>query len=564
MTIKNFFRDRENIADILLFLTSHILLLSFFILLVTGIFFFLGGSANVFILPLSFLLSSIICSIYYKGFFKKGSVINIIIATLLLVLIYVTSYFLADNFYDISWDGQEYHQEIIIQLSENEWNPIKEDVPESVDEYMKPWVKHYPKSSEILASSVFEITNFIESGKIFNLLFIFTSFFLILGLILKYSSISLFIAILLSFSSAFSPVSVYQSLSYYVDGQVASMALILFGLIFLIIKSKNEKHLILWISAMVLLINLKFTGVAFTGLACICLLGFSLFQENKRFIKKIFLAEIIGVVIAIFLVGFSPYIENTYEKGHPFYPLGGREARDITSGITPIEIVELKGVRRFVVSYFTLTNDGERIYPRLPFIPNPNLGQFPRTYGDARVSGEGLFFMEIFIIAALLFFQILLVDRDKKRNFYLLISLFFLIVGVVVVPDNWWARYVPFLYLIPWTILVFSIWDKKKMCFLSQLLLFVMLLNSCTEIVKYIKPQIYSTQVINYVIEEANSSSDSVVVFSPSGFFYNNIERFVENGIDYEIVKDETKWLSIEGELYTFPNSDLFIKIFKE
>jgi hypothetical protein len=314
---------------------------------------------------------------------------------------------------------------------------------------------------------------------------------------------------------------------------------------------------------MVIFINLKFTGIAFTGLACLCLLGFSLFSKNQRLFKKVFLAEIIGAVVAIFFVGFSPYVENTFEKGHPFYPLGGREAKDITSSLVPIELTELKGFKRFAVSYFTLTNDGERIYPRLPFIPNTSLGQFPRTYGDARVSGEGLFFMEIFIIASLLLFKMLFVDKDRKRNFYLLVSISFLIIGVVIVPDNWWARYVPFLYLIPWTILVFSLWGKKKTCFLSQLLLFVMLLNSTTEIVKYVKPQIYSTQAINYVIEEANSSSGSVAVFSPSGFFYNNVERFEENGIYYEIVKDEARWLSLEGELYTFPNSDLLIKLLK-
>lgn len=559
--MKPAFLNRIVLSSVFLFWVSHIMLLSFSILIFTSISFFLGLFQNQFILPISFLLSIFISVLMYKSLFIGKKFLNIVAIIFPLLFIYGFSYTVSSHFYDISWDGQEYHQEIILQISDNNWNPIQEKVPDSTDDHMKIWVEHYPKSSEILSSSIYEITHSIESGKTFNLLFIIASFFIILGAILKYSKIGIFTGILLSLAVALNPVSVYQSMSYYLDGQIASMAVILLALIYVILQKNGTKYLILLISVMAILINLKFTGIAFAGLGCLSLLFFSLLQKNRELFKKIFLASVIGTLIAIFLIGFHPYIQNTLEHKNPFYPLVGNESVNIMTGIVPQNLLEVGNVKKFVISHFSLTNTGREINWRLPFVPDISRGQFPRCYGDARVTGEGLYFMEISIIAIFLLLEMIIL---KKVNFSFIVALIFLAVGVVVIPDNWWARYVPFLYLIPWLVLMFSFMKYKQPRFLSQLLLFVILLNNLTELDMYIKPQIDNTKAIQEIIEVSKKSSKSVKVHSTSVYFLNNVKRFEENNIEYELINNNEEWYKMDGQKYSFPYSNIEVKIPKE
>lgn len=101
----------------------------------------------------------------------------------------------------------------------------------------------------------------------------------------------------------------------------------------------------------------------------------------------------------------------------------------------------------------------------------------------------------------------------------------------------------------------------SKPRFLSQLLLFVILLNNLTELNMYIKPQIDNTKAIQEIIEASQKSSKSVKVHSTSIYFLNNVKRFEENHIEYELINNNEEWEQIKGQKYVFPYSNLEIKI---
>lgn len=556
--MKESYSKRIIIARIALFLFTQILLTAFGILLLSSILFFFGSGQHVLVFPVSFIIGFFASLLLHKRLIKNYPVISTIVLLMFTLIIYVPLCFLAQRFYDLSWDGQEYHQEIMVQITDKKWNPISSNLPEGVEEYMEPWVKHYPKASELLSSSVISFSNSLESGKVFNLLFISASFLLVLAIILEYSSVNVFVSFLLAVAIAFNPVSIYQSFSYYLDGQLSSLAVILVSLVYLILQKDNSKYLLVWIGVLIIMINLKFTGVAFAGLGCLCLLTFCLLLKKRKLFRSTFLFSLFGAVIAFCVVGFHPYVQNTLEMGHPFYPLAGKNSINITQSYVPENLKDMGRIKRFVYSHLSLEETQFVVPLRIPFLPNP-VGVFPRTWGDARVFGEGLFFMEISIIAFILFI-VQLVTR-RKSNLYLIIALLYLVVGVLVVPDNWWARYVPFLYIIPWLVLMYSYFSNKKASFLTQLLLSVMLLNSFVEISLYVKPQFQGTTQINSILTEAEESSFPVRVCSSTGFFTNNINRFEENKIDYKVITDPTECQELIPNSYRFPNSDIYINI---
>ena len=82
-------------------------------------------------------------------------------------IIVIVSYYLAITYFDISYDGQGYHQETIYLLK-NGWNPIYED-----SHAFRSWVNHYQKGNEIIQANIYLLTTKIEAGKMINVLFIY-------------------------------------------------------------------------------------------------------------------------------------------------------------------------------------------------------------------------------------------------------------------------------------------------------------------------------------------------------------------------------------------------------
>jgi hypothetical protein len=549
--------NREVLSNIFLMFSTQIILFVFFLLLVSTSFFFLGISLNIYVIILSFFLSLIVTYLIERKLFKMLQKRDIFLILFSLLFIYLLSYFVAKSFYDISWDGQEYHQEIILQLVENKWNPYSERVPVEVPFYMKLWVQHYPKGFETVAASLVVLTGQIETGKLFNILLLILSFSLSLGVILKYTKISFERSLLLAFTVGVNPVSIYQSLSYYLDGQLSSLVICLLLLGFLLLKKNTFKNLLLFTAVGIIIINLKFSGILFVILGYFFLLLYSLFKKNMSFLKRFIFSFSITFLIGIFFIGYSSFILNLRYHNNAFYPVLGKKAIDVTSVNIPEQIRDLNNVEKFLATHFILDISEGSLDFRVPFTKEGS-SLIANIYADSRIGGHGPFFMEIGIITMILFLLILFKEKSKYKKSFLAI-LFFLVMSVFLMPANWYARYVPTLFLIPWVILVYAFRTERKNSFLSSLLLFLLVLNSLTVGWVYINSQIDYTREIIDVLNECSEVS-SIVVYSKVGKSMNNVRRFKEKDIIYKTIYDHKEWEKYEQPTLLFPGSELLIK----
>jgi len=150
-----------------------------------------------------------------------------------IVLLLVVSVVISGFYYDLSHDGRLYHQNSVIQLATG-WSPFIMPLhPDGYNPAYKPlrpsiWTVVYPKAGELCAASLYKVTGNIQHGKAFNILLLVASFFLALAALLELTRFKLKTAVLYASLLALNPVSICMLFSYYIDGLLSSLLLVLF------------------------------------------------------------------------------------------------------------------------------------------------------------------------------------------------------------------------------------------------------------------------------------------------------------------------------------------------
>ena len=94
------------------------------------------------------------------------------------------------NIYDSTADGNTYHK-LAVGALKNGWNPLYQDVEDFNKDEGNPfniykdnvnvnWVDHYARGTETFGAVVYAFTDNIESGKVYNLLWIYSQIYDIL------------------------------------------------------------------------------------------------------------------------------------------------------------------------------------------------------------------------------------------------------------------------------------------------------------------------------------------------------------------------------------------------
>ena len=109
---------------------------------------------------------------------------------------------------------------------------------------------------------------------------------------------------------AFNPVFLGQLTSNLIDGFLYAIVVILV-ISYLNIKKKSN-YRIEFILAIIILINIKFTGLVFAFLICAYIMVNEYLIAKSRTIK---IKEFIFLTILIIPFLYSPYIQNNYSKG---------------------------------------------------------------------------------------------------------------------------------------------------------------------------------------------------------------------------------------------------------
>ena len=225
----------------------------------------------------------------------------------------------SNSFYDVSFDGQWYHQDAVILLSEG-WNPFHDIalVNNQTSGNCAPYLNHYPKASWIIGAYLYKFSNSIQIAKAFNLVFIISAFlycFYFLKKWLNPSKTSLFIC---SFILSFSTIAFGQSLTYYVDGQIASLLLILIFLLIDYIKSEMSPSKLVLLSFLIFYgVNIKFTSLIYILLFLFCFL-YLCFTKKKEHLYIVFNSTIMCICNGNLCL-WLPYLCFKYNREEPSF-----------------------------------------------------------------------------------------------------------------------------------------------------------------------------------------------------------------------------------------------------
>ncbi|MDF2634273.1 MAG: hypothetical protein K0R78_1147 [Pelosinus sp.] len=391
----------------------------FFILALSSIGFGAGLSLTPLHIWLSLAGSFMFAFITTKFYIKEKHWKHVAgIGSLAVLLMYCFMY-LSGMFYDISYDGQVYHQEAVIQLA-NHWNPFQQYLTKDQSQSAM-LLNHYAKGPWVYEAALYTVTGKIEESKAFNFLLIVASFLLAFSAMRNSSRFTVTQAIFFSFLLALNPVSIYQALSFYIDGQLASLLLCLLALSYQMIIYYDKFVLFGFIMSLGLLVNVKFTGivyaVAFVGL----LVGWLWLLKKKQAYLDLSKAAIIGLITGICILGYNPYMTNSFFYGHPFYPLygAGPKSMDIMTSNSPKGFLQLNGIEKLYVANFSMaTNQFDTEDPVVKFPFSVKAQELkPFVYGaDVRIGGFGPWFSGMVVISG--FILLLLFISPKKETLY--------------------------------------------------------------------------------------------------------------------------------------------------
>lgn len=518
---------------------TAIFFLPFFILLLSSISFALGYpiSAGVFII--SFLTTLFYCLALSKILLPQQNISYFLYIVLIFSFIIFLSCLISSIFYDVSYDGQWYHQYAIYQLTKG-WNPFSN--PIEVAEWP---VKYYSKGAWIYAASIYKLTNYIEVSKAFNIAFIFGSFLISAAAILSFKKLKFGHALLISLIAVFNPVSIYQIFSFYVDGQLSSLLVALASLLFLSITTKKIV-IFAWliVPIIVLLINVKFTGLVYVSIILL-LVSACIFisSKRKREFYKIILPILTGLIIGTLFIGYNPYITNTINYGHPLYPVAGSGARDIVSSNTPKALRDKNRFEKLFLSIFAESpNDFEEllesnyIHLKAPFLFSVKDLVTYRS-PDRRIGGFGPLFSGLIVLSTFLLPSLFKLETQARKIF--LVSTGILLLSVVANPECWWARFAPQLWLLPVFCITFASLNRDKVSnFLGNSLLIIALINICLVGAVYIGSNIVTTFKLNVFLAEISNPKTSDIILD-LGTIAPQI-RLEDHHIKYKLVGNDS------------------------
>lgn len=434
-------------------------------------------------------------------------------------------------FYDISYDGQTYHQEAVKQLGAG-WNPVHEYISRDVS-IPSILLNHYAKGPWIYAAAFQQLTGWIETAKVFNWLLLLSSWLLAWAACREAGRFSERQAASYSLLAALNPVSLYQSLTFYIDGQLGSLLLCLAAVLYAYLRSGSRQSMFSIIVVVGLLVNVKFTGVVYAvaafGVTAAWLYGLKRWGEWRRLAKVSIGSLLLGVAV----LGYNPYVTNTLYYGHPFYPLYGAGAKnmDIMTSNSPQGFMQMNPLHKMVVATFSASNNQfDSRPPQLKLPLQFSLAELrPFVYGaDIRIGGFGPWFSGG-VVASLLCAA--LVWRSGQRQLRAGVLLAgSIMLTVLVNPEAWWARYAPQWWCaVVLTGLVAAADLRPLVRRLGQGLAVICAVNILMVSYPYFIGSFQSTRLLDQSLQALAAEHRQMNVFFDE--FTSNIVRFERHGI---------------------------------
>ena len=409
-------------------------------------------------------------------------------APLALVLVLLgLALLLSAFYYDLSWDGQSYHQAGILAIARG-WNPLA-DPMHTFPSVFKLWVRHYAKGPWYMAAAIYSTTGHIELGKCIDWLALAAMFFAVLAAGLD-GGLRRSRAIGIAAIVAINPVVISELTTYLVDGIMISFLVVTAASVISGLRRPNMAAMVAGFAAVIVTTNAKFTGLVFlcfvfaaAGLWCLC-------RQRGRLLPLTGLAGA-AILLGACVWGFNPYVTNTQHMQQPFYPvLGSAKYPSLTQ--QGREGIELYETPKNMMGRSRLVRFGYTIFGRpgnQPYQKGPNASlMWPFTarrgdlyaykYHETRVAGFGPLFSGCLLLSMALGVW-LLIPKSPLRWALLLIS-GTIVVSLLISVHLWWPRYGPQLWLLPIVpmVLAFGAERSRLQVGASWALLVLLLVNA--------------------------------------------------------------------------------------
>ncbi len=541
------------------FLHISQLILYFFAsnLLISSAVFIVGGKITPLLFTMSMVSAVLLLILFYDSNLNRRIIIEILIFTVLLMISIGFSGMIIDSTYD----GNSYHK-VAVGLLRNGWNPVFElpsgsvmlDVLKTNATHDIIWVESYGKAAWVFGASIYAVVGSIECGKAYTLL----SMFCVFGLTFyfgRYKGKNALFCSVLSFIAALNPIAVAQLDSFYVDGFLHEVLYLLVLSLFInlqddsMLSSATSASLVA--SAMLVCSNIKFTGMLYGGIYCIVYFLFYCIREKKKdhpdwtknCVKRCMAFTVLALCCIIW-AGAPTYMTNLIRHGTFTYPITGNQPVDIMTPNSSFSTVN--HFRNWFISlfskmgnYFALTDAGTSPQLKIPFSVDFNTELEYLLTPDTRISGFGLFFSGLFLVAIIVT-VIKLFQMKKDESFYLcFVNTAVNFIICFAISESWWARYAPYNYFVLLTGLYFildnvSHYDGRKKIAtktVATLISVLCIINSLL-FLKGTSNGINYSRTINHMITELNTYDK---IYIDCGTFPGACFNLLDAGVNYEI-----------------------------
>jgi hypothetical protein len=515
-----------------------------------------GGAVTPVALALALVASCVFCWGHSNG--RRDAIVCIAGLLGLLLLFAVIS----TLFYDLSYDGQWYHQEAVGNIARG-WNPYwSPDLSATAAGSGANRINEYPKGFWIVAAGIANTLGRIESGKIFGWIFCTVSLLLTWVLLSqeRFRSMSPSRRLALSVAVAANPVVVVQLFTFLVDGQVASLITAALLLLILTAIGVSPQWSVAGFGLAVLqIIDLKHTGLyyAFFLYAAFAAWWFVSGKRGGISFRTAIIPFVLGL-IAFGVVGFDPYIRNLKAHHNPIYPveipLVGDQAIDPEWNTTltlnrPADYNDWSKSSMLFRSVFSFSDNTTTAPTRLkiPFqVERAETHCF--TVADCRIGGFGPWFSAALTVAALtLILGIARSAFERATRDILIISTGILLISVLGFPESWAARFVPHLWLVPAGIAIaaigLSLESAAVVRRLGWIIAAILLCNAASVAAINFRWQVMGTAAYKRKLDyQANQPRPVPVNLEP---FRSQRFKLEERGIPYIDVKkgESTPWI---------------------
>lgn len=507
---------------------------------------------------------------------KRGAILKIAIILGLLGITFLVSLFISHHFYDLSYDGQASHQEAVFQLS-NGWIPFYKQLDKFEANNLHRWLNHYAKSVWIYETIVFKATHDIESAKLFHIWLILATFCFTFSFLAKFKKLPPYVICSLSLLVALNPVSVYQSLSFYLDGQMMSLTVMMILTLGYIYGEDKGIHYWILFFIIPILVNAKLTAGAYTA---IILAGFLVMLWLKRDISKlykVFIVATVASIIGFLLIGMSPYITNTIYKGNPLYPVFGPDHEELYKTMNmPGNFQDKNSAVLLFYSIFSKSDNvrfrESRAELKIPFTIRKDEGN-AFTDTNAKEGGFGPLFGGAIILSLMVIGGALIRLTGRKGYHQIkcqssnnrepienirngIFCLTILLITCLINPVSSLARFIPQMWLFPIiSVLLAYSFNNKMAKVTGNLIMLVLAANIVFIAVSYYGYNLKFTNLYNRTFEEMAivSKKDPLKVYF-GHFKSSNMLRFDKYGIDYKVIENKEECQNGQN---IFPNSIL-------